>query len=126
MIDADAFNAFEAKIWETKAAGYDSFFGDITSRLIEPLLDAMLLCSSMADLVAVHSGGGGYAGYMAYEATGSFVVAVLAGTLSVVGEKWSLLVLREAFLGVRRFAETAPNTQLYPAFDEALRSATHR
>ncbi len=29
-----------------------------------PLLDAMLLCSSMADLVVVHSGGGGYAGYM--------------------------------------------------------------
>ena len=29
----------------------------------------------------------------------------MAGTLSVVGEKWSLLVLREAFLGVRRFAD---------------------
>jgi SAM-dependent methyltransferase len=40
VIDPDAFNAFEAGIWETKAAGYDSFFGGITSRLIEPLLDA--------------------------------------------------------------------------------------
>ena len=29
----------------------------------------------------------------------------IAGTLAVVGEKWSLLVLREAFLGVRRFAD---------------------
>ncbi|TFV71924.1 transcriptional regulator [Blastococcus sp. CT_GayMR19] len=29
----------------------------------------------------------------------------VAGTLSVIGEKWSLLVLREAFLGVRRFAD---------------------
>lgn len=29
----------------------------------------------------------------------------VAGTLSVVGEKWSLLVLREAFLGTRRFAD---------------------
>ena len=29
----------------------------------------------------------------------------VAGTLSVVGEKWSLLVLREAFMGVRRFAD---------------------
>src|SRR3569623_740597 len=28
----------------------------------------------------------------------------VAGTLAVVGEKWSLLVVREAFLGVRRFA----------------------
>ncbi|MGY2067880.1 winged helix-turn-helix transcriptional regulator [Blastococcus sp. SYSU DS0619] len=29
----------------------------------------------------------------------------VAGTLAVVGEKWSLLVLRETFLGVRRFAD---------------------
>ena len=30
----------------------------------------------------------------------------VAGTLGVVGEKWSLLVLREAFFGVRRFADS--------------------
>jgi DNA-binding HxlR family transcriptional regulator len=29
----------------------------------------------------------------------------VAATLAVVGEKWSLLVLREAFLGTRRFAD---------------------
>ena len=29
----------------------------------------------------------------------------VAGTLAIVGEKWSLLVLREAFFGVRRFAD---------------------
>ena len=29
----------------------------------------------------------------------------VAGTLAVIGEKWSLLVLREAFLGTRRFAD---------------------
>jgi SAM-dependent methyltransferase len=40
MMDADAFNAFEAAGWETKAEGYDRFFRDITSRLIDPLLDA--------------------------------------------------------------------------------------
>ncbi|MFD7076154.1 winged helix-turn-helix transcriptional regulator [Nocardioides sp. NPDC059952] len=33
----------------------------------------------------------------------------VAGTLAVVGEKWSLLVLREAFLGVRRFADLQKN-----------------
>jgi DNA-binding HxlR family transcriptional regulator len=33
----------------------------------------------------------------------------VAGTLAVIGEKWSLLVLREAFLGVRRFAEFQRN-----------------
>jgi SAM-dependent methyltransferase len=39
-IDPDSFNAFEAAGWERKAAGYDSFFGQITSRVIDPLLDA--------------------------------------------------------------------------------------
>jgi DNA-binding HxlR family transcriptional regulator len=29
----------------------------------------------------------------------------VAGTLTVVGEKWSLLVLRESFLGIHRFAD---------------------
>jgi DNA-binding HxlR family transcriptional regulator len=33
----------------------------------------------------------------------------VAGTLAVVGEKWTLLVLREAFLGVRRFADFQAN-----------------
>ena len=33
----------------------------------------------------------------------------VAGTLTVVGEKWSLLVLREAFWGVRRFADFQRN-----------------
>jgi DNA-binding HxlR family transcriptional regulator len=33
----------------------------------------------------------------------------VAGTLGVVGEKWTLLVLREAFLGVRRFADLQRN-----------------
>ena len=39
-VDADGFNAFEAAGWEQHAAGYDGFFGPITTRLIDPLLDA--------------------------------------------------------------------------------------
>jgi ubiquinone/menaquinone biosynthesis C-methylase UbiE len=39
-IDPDAFNAFEAEGWEGRAAGYDHFFGGITRRLVDPLLDA--------------------------------------------------------------------------------------
>ena len=38
-IDPIAFNAFEAAGWE-KAHGYDRFLGRITSRLVDPLLDA--------------------------------------------------------------------------------------
>jgi DNA-binding HxlR family transcriptional regulator len=34
----------------------------------------------------------------------------IAGALEVIGEKWSLLVVRELFLGVRRFNDIAANT----------------
>ena len=34
----------------------------------------------------------------------------IAGALEVIGEKWSLLVVRELFLGVRRFSDIAVNT----------------
>ena len=42
-VDADAFNAFEAAGWDRQAAGYADFFGLITARLVEPLLDAAQL-----------------------------------------------------------------------------------
>ena len=41
-----------------------------------PLLDAMAMCSSQADLVAVHSGGGGYSGDM----TSAGVTVIADGT----------------------------------------------
>ena len=31
-------------------------------------------------------------------------------TLDIVGERWSLLILREAFYGVRRFQDFAPRS----------------
>jgi len=37
-------------------------------------------------------------------------VCSVAGALDVVGEKWSLLVVRELVLGVRRFNDIAANT----------------
>ena len=41
MIDADAFNAFEAAGWNTTAAQYDHYWPALTSRLSDPLLDAV-------------------------------------------------------------------------------------
>ena len=38
--DPDAFNAFEAAGWERQAHGYHDFFGSITTRVIDQLLDA--------------------------------------------------------------------------------------
>ncbi|MFL6238889.1 MAG: winged helix-turn-helix transcriptional regulator [Actinomycetes bacterium] len=34
----------------------------------------------------------------------------IASALAVIGEKWSLLIVRELFLGVRRFNDIAANT----------------
>jgi SAM-dependent methyltransferase len=39
-LDADAFNAFEAAGWGERANGYHRFFGAITARVIDQLLDA--------------------------------------------------------------------------------------
>jgi SAM-dependent methyltransferase len=39
-VDADAFNAFEAEGWEHQASTYDVFFGQITQRFVDPLVDA--------------------------------------------------------------------------------------
>jgi SAM-dependent methyltransferase len=40
-IDPDAFDTFEATAWEERVDAYASFFGEITGRLIHPLLDAV-------------------------------------------------------------------------------------
>jgi urocanate hydratase len=66
-----------------------------------PLLDAMLLSASGADLVAVHSGGGGYAGYSI--SAGVTVVAdggeQAAERLAALGADSALGVLRHADAG---------------------------
>lgn len=40
MIDADAFHKFEVERWEKKAEPYHDFYGPITQRVIDHLLDA--------------------------------------------------------------------------------------
>jgi SAM-dependent methyltransferase len=39
-IDADAFNAFEAAGWDSRAAAYLDFWSPITSQVFQPILDA--------------------------------------------------------------------------------------
>ncbi|MBB3975412.1 urocanate hydratase [Rhizobium azooxidifex] len=65
-----------------------------------PLLDAMLLCSSMADLVVVHSGGGGYAGYMT-----SCGVTVVADGTEAAAERLEHALTNDTALGVIRYAD---------------------
>jgi urocanate hydratase len=75
-----------------------------------PLLDAMAMCSSQADLVAIHSGGGGYSGYM----TSAGVTLIADGTMEAE-ERLSLSLTNDTSLGVMRYADAG-----YPdALDEA-------
>jgi len=39
-VDSEAFNAFEAAGWNAKAASYDELAGQITRRVVEPLVEA--------------------------------------------------------------------------------------
>ena len=65
-----------------------------------PLLDAMALCSSMADLVVIHSGGGGYAGYM----TSAGVTLIADGT-DMADERLQHALTNDTALGVMRYAD---------------------
>lgn len=65
-----------------------------------PLLDALAMASSQADLVAVHSGGGGYAGYMT-----SAGVTVIADGSSAADERIALSLDNDTALGVMRYAD---------------------
>jgi urocanate hydratase len=74
-----------------------------------PLLDAMAMCASQADLVAIHSGGGGYAGYMT-----SAGVTVIADGTSEAEARLELSMTNDTSLGVMRYADAG-----YPeAFEE--------
>ncbi len=65
-----------------------------------PLLNAMLNCSSSADLVAIHSGGGGYSGFM----TSAGVTVVADGT-EEAKQRLSLSLNNDTGIGVMRYAD---------------------
>jgi DNA-binding HxlR family transcriptional regulator len=55
--------------------------------------------------------------------THRFHAESVARTLEVVGERWTLLILREAFFGVRRFGQLARNLNIpRPTLSSRLRT----
>src|SRR5215831_13156265 len=70
---AEAFDSWEAAEWEQRAAGYDRFFGSITSRVVGLLLDAASVTAGMR-VLDVATG----PGYVAGEASqrGAEVVGI--------------------------------------------------
>lgn len=76
-----------------------------------PLINAMVNCASQADLVAIHSGGGGYSGYMT-----SAGVTVIADGSPEAAERLRLSMTNDTSLGIMRYADAG-----YPeALDEAI------
>jgi urocanate hydratase len=75
-----------------------------------PLLNALANCASQADLVAIHSGGGGYAGFM----TSSGVTVIADGTRTAE-ERLRLTLTNDTSLGVLRYADAG--------YEEAVKTA---
>jgi urocanate hydratase len=77
-----------------------------------PLINALVNCASQADLVAIHSGGGGYAGYMT-----SAGVTLIADGSEAADERLQLSLTNDTATGVMRYADAG-----YPeSFDEIER-----
>jgi urocanate hydratase len=78
-----------------------------------PLLNALVNCASQADLVAIHSGGGGYAGYMT-----SAGVTLIADGSDAADERLRLCLTNDTATGVMRYADAGYQESL----DETARS----
>lgn len=65
-----------------------------------PLINAMVNCASSADLVAIHSGGGGYSGFMT-----SAGVTVIADGSAAAAERLNLSMTNDTATGVLRYAD---------------------
>jgi urocanate hydratase len=78
-----------------------------------PLLNAMVHCASQADLVAIHSGGGGYSGYMT-----SAGVTLVADGSEAACERLSLSLTNDTSTGVMRYADAG--------YEEALDEARQK
>jgi len=78
-----------------------------------PLLNALVNCASQADLVAIHSGGGGYAGYM----TSSGVTLIADGS-EAADERLALTLTNDTTTVVMRYADAGYQESL----DEVARN----
>lgn len=81
-----------------------------------PLLNAMMHCASRADLVAVHSGGGGYSGYMT-----SAGVTVIADGTAAAARRISSSIHNDTSLGIMRYADAGYGRALAEAKSHGIR-----
>ena len=82
-----------------------------------PILNALLLTSSGADLVAVHSGGGGYAGYM----TSAGVTTIADGSADAA-ERLKRVMNNDTGWGVLRYADAGYESSIQTATEAGLQA----
>lgn len=80
-----------------------------------PILDALLLCSVGADLVAVHAGGAGYSGYMQ-----SAGVTIVADGSEAAASRLRAALDSDSGLGVLRYADAGYPLALSAAAEAGL------
>lgn len=80
-----------------------------------PLIDAMTMCASMADLVVIHSGGGGYAGYMT-----SCGVTIVADGSAEGAERLEHALTNDTSLGVIRYADAGYEAAISAVSSKAI------
>ncbi|WP_413503068.1 urocanate hydratase [Serratia proteamaculans] len=80
-----------------------------------PLLNALVNCASMADLVAIHSGGGGYSGYM----TSSGLTTIADGS-DAAAQRLQLSMTNDTTTGVMRYADAGYQESLDEIADKSL------
>jgi urocanate hydratase len=76
----------------------------------------MAHCSSKADLVAIHSGGGGYSGYMT-----SAGVTLIADGSSGAAERLKLSLDNDTALGIMRYADAGYDDAYAEAASKGVR-----
>ncbi|MEY8700663.1 urocanate hydratase [Streptococcus ferus] len=81
-----------------------------------PLLNALIASSSKADLVAIHSGGGGYAGFMQ-----SAGITLIADGSPEAAERIKLAITNDTSLGVLRYADAGYQASLDEIAEKGIR-----
>ncbi|MGT2884648.1 urocanate hydratase [Streptococcus ferus] len=81
-----------------------------------PLLNALIASSSKADLVAIHSGGGGYTGFMQ-----SAGITLIADGSPEAAERIKLAITNDTSLGVLRYADAGYQASLDEIAEKGIR-----
>lgn len=82
-----------------------------------PLLNALLNCSAGADLVAIHGGGGGYAGY--YQSAG---VTVVADGTPTAAQRLAAVLTGDTGIGILRYADAGYEDAVATAREKGIHS----